>query len=188
MIDSLFRNLGRLFNWFVTVAPWEQAIRVRAGKHVRLLASGLYIKIPFIDRIYRQNIRRRIAQIRPQTLTTKDNKCVTLCGSVQYSIGDILLLFKSLDQPEDTVEALVAAKIANYVANNELAECHPLTIQQKLNNEIDLEQFGLIGKEIFITSFAVVKTYRLINDELSGGYTYRALSLSEDRGAQELTI
>lgn len=35
MIKQLLEQLFGLFRWFFVVAPWEQAIRVRAGKHAR---------------------------------------------------------------------------------------------------------------------------------------------------------
>lgn len=37
MMYSFFKSILQLLTWFVVVAPWEQAIRVRLGKRVRKL-------------------------------------------------------------------------------------------------------------------------------------------------------
>ena len=39
-ILDLIREFFRLFQWWVIIAPWEQAVRVRAGKHLTLLQPG----------------------------------------------------------------------------------------------------------------------------------------------------
>ena len=88
-LHQLLQQIGRMFVWLVIVAPWEQAIRVRLGRRVRLLPAGAYLVIPFIDRVYRQTIRRRLSIIPPQTLTTRDGKSVTLGSAVGYSIVDL---------------------------------------------------------------------------------------------------
>ena len=67
MIREILSIIGDLFTWIVIVAPWEQALRIRLGKRVKLCKAGCYLRIPFIDRIYRQSIRRRLSYFQTQT-------------------------------------------------------------------------------------------------------------------------
>lgn len=165
MIRELFHAIGRMFAWFVSVAPWEQALRVRFGRHVRLLGPGFYVRFPFVDRVYRQSVRRRLSIIRPQTVTTKDGKAISLSGSVGYSVSDLRQLYNTLHDASDTIEAEVCAKVSDYVARHTLDECTPSVLEAHVRSTLDLERYGLDAKEFYISNFAVVRTFRLITGE-----------------------
>lgn len=166
MIQELLKQFLGLFSWIIVVAPWEQALRVRLGRHVSLLGPGAYLRIPFIDRVYRQSIRRRMHVIRHQTITTKDGKAVTLSGALGFSITNLETLFNSLESPLDTIEALVSARVAEYIGSHALTECGSSMIERHVLGSVDLSLYGLGGQEFYINSFAVVRTYRFITGEL----------------------
>ena len=166
MIQELLRHIGQLFTWLIIVAPWEQAIRIRLGHHVRLLRAGWYIRLPFVDRVYRQTIRRRISAIHPQTLTTRDGKTISLTACLGYAIRDVQKLFDTLDQPESTIESEVASMVSDFIATRTLEECTPENLQSHVREKLTLEQYGLSGEEFFLTNFAVVKTFRFITGDL----------------------
>lgn len=167
MLRELVQQISQCFQWVILIAPWEQALRVRAGKHVRRLNSGIYLRIPFIDRVYRQSVRRRLTVLRPLTVTTIDGHCVTLLGSIGYSIVDLEKLYETLHDAEDTIEAEVAAAVARFIGLHPLQECRASAIEQYIRELIDLTRYGLGGQEFYVTNFAVVRTYRLITGELA---------------------
>lgn len=66
-MNELFGAIFRFFRQFqiwVVVAPWEQAVRVRLGKHLSVLNAGVHLKLPFADLVYLQSVRLRISGIR----------------------------------------------------------------------------------------------------------------------------
>lgn len=148
------------------MAPWEQALRVRAGKHVKKIEAGIYLKIPFIDKIFKQSTRRRLSMIRPQTLTTKDGHTITLSGALGYNILDIEKLFETLHHPEDTLEAEVTSLVAEYIVQNDLAQCSPDVIEAYVRGKMNLEKYGLGEQQFFLSSFTRVRTYRLITGDI----------------------
>ena len=81
IVNQIFVFIGKLFEWWFTVMPWEQAIFIRAGKGERVLGKGLYFKIPFIDRVYIQQTRLRIIDLPVQTVSTLDRKSTRLNSS-----------------------------------------------------------------------------------------------------------
>lgn len=166
MISELLHQLSRLLVWFVVVAPWEQALRVRLGKRVQLLGAGTYFAIPFFDRIYRQSIRRRLATIPPQALTTRDRHSITVGGAVGYVIDDLRRLYDTLHDADGTIDASVSAMISEYVATHDLTECTPLSIEECVRGQLDLSQYGLGSQEFYVTNFVACRTYRLINGEI----------------------
>lgn len=176
----MIQHLSNLFTWVVIVAPWEQALRVRLGKHVRLLEAGCYLRIPFLDRVYRHTVRQRMFVVRPQVLTTKDGKTLTLSGAVGFRIGDLEKLFNSLHDAMDTIEAKIGSCIAEYVSSHSVVECEPLKIESHVAEMIDLSKYGLEDQEFGLTSFAIVRTHRLITGDLPAWSQGDALNTSGD--------
>lgn len=155
-----------LFSWYVLIAPWEQGIRVRLGKHVRLLESGIHFKIPIFDIIFVQPIRTRIVPITDQSLITADKKVIVLAGSFAYKIDDLLKLYQTLHNPTNAIEQKVMGSVSAHVFKTNFDDLEPDKLAQTVKREIDLSEFGLISVDFFLTSFASVKTYRIITGDL----------------------
>lgn len=164
-LQELFRNFGSLFRWWVIVAPWEQAVRVRLGKHVVLLEAGCHLRIPFADRIFRQSVRRRFTGVPTQTVTTKDGKTVTVGGGLAYSIVDVLRLYSTLHDAEDVIQTEANAAVARFVSAHDLTDCLPPSIEAHVGAHMDLEQYGLEAGDFCVTDFAVARTYRVIQGQ-----------------------
>ena len=164
-ITKVFSIFTKLLQWWVVIAPWEQAVRVRLGKHVKLLGKGVHFRIPFIDRIFIQTTRRRLVHVDTQTLTTKDNKHVTISGSLGYSIDDLLMVYETLHQPQDTIIQEVMSYVSEYIVTHDLVDCAPSAIQEHVNSIIDIKKYGLVSYGFVVIDFAVVMTVRLMNHE-----------------------
>jgi hypothetical protein len=168
MISDLLKWLCELFTWFFTVAPWEQAIRVRAGKHIKLLDAGFYVRIPFVDRVYKQSTRRRIHSSKVQTLTTLDGHVLTCSSAVGFEIKDLYVFFNTLESPNDTIECEVAGLVTAYVSKRRSVECLIGELEKYVSENLHLEKYGLASQEYYVISLATAKAYRLITDELPG--------------------
>ena len=159
---EIFNMIIRMFTWLVVIAPWEQAVRVRLGKYVVVLKAGIHLRIPFFDRIYRQSIRRRITLIGMQTLTTKDGVAVTVSGAVGFEIVDLLKLYQTLHDADDTIAFETLGMISDFIISHDLDECRAEDVKASVENKMNLEDYGLGKQEFFLTGFAVVKTFRLL--------------------------
>lgn len=161
-IKELFRQAGNLFRWWYIVAPWEQSIRVRLGKKVEVLNEGVHLRIPFADRVFIQSTRRRFLSLGTQTISTLDEKVITIGAKLGYEIQDIGKLYDTLHDAEDTLAAETAGMIARYINCRKIKDVKPLTIESYVAEHLNLTQYGLGSTRFFITDFAVVRTYRLI--------------------------
>ena len=181
---EIFQRIGQLFHWWIVVLPWEQAIRIRFGKRIKVLRAGIHLKVPVIDVIFRQSVRRRTTLIRQQTMTTLDDKVITIGGGVNYSIVDILTLYNSLDQASDVIETEFMGAVAKYIRNRRLKDCRPGEMENVIRNHVDFSMYGLSKMDLFITDFAVVKTYRFIQggtrDFLLDGYSLSTSKKDEE--------
>lgn len=165
IIRDLIDFLKSLLTWWFIVEPWEQAVRVRFGKHVRLFGAGAHIAIPFFDAIYKQNIRRRLCSMGSQALTTKDRQILTVHSTIGYLIKDVLKLQQGLHDADGTLVQHVTARIAEDVASHDLAQCGPAEIANRVRARLDLAEYGLEVIEFVLTSYtANVQTIRILQD------------------------
>lgn len=148
--------------------PWEQGIRVRMGNRVRKMEKGVYLKLPFIDAVYIQSVRRRMQHLPTQTVCTRDGKTVTLGGAVGYSIADIHRLYSTVHDAAATIANVCQCAIAEVVLSSTTDACSPAAIAAEATKLVKFDQYGLSEAEICITDFAFVKTFRIINDQRYG--------------------
>ena len=163
-INQIFVFIGKLFEWWFVVMPWEQAIFIRAGKRVKLLNKGFYFKIPFLDRVYIQQTRLRMIDLPVQTVSTLDNKVITIKAVMGYSIKDVYKVYNTLTHPEMTLAGLVMGGITEHIKKTSSSDLTPESVEKYLLHKLESTDFGLGDLSIKITSWADVKTFRLIQD------------------------
>lgn len=164
-IKELFQYLFQSFKFWVIIQPWEQGLRVRAGKKIKRMNGGLYFRIPYLDSIYVQETRLRIADLAMQTLTSKDFKTITIGGCIGYSITDLEKLYKTLYLPEVTISNLSMSEISAFVFQNDMADISPSKLEEAVLKKLNTEDYGLKFEYFKINNFAVVRTLRLIQDQ-----------------------
>lgn len=154
--------------------PWEQAIRVRRGKNAKLLGAGLYLKIPFVDTVYIQTTRMRMIDTPMQTMSTKDGNTITIKAAIGYTIDNIQTLYATLYHPEMTLNSMAMGAVGEFVRSTPMEEVSPTEIETFVSQKIDADKYGLKDLRFKITTFATVKTFRLIQD---GSGFYEGLSM-----------
>lgn len=174
-VQQLQEFLRSLFQWWVTITPWQQGIRVRLGKHTKLLKPGIHLKLPIADLVYMQPIRVRATYIASQTLMTEDTKTIVLSSSLRYEITDLLKLYQTLHNAHDTVEQQVQGMLASYIFAKTLKDLKPKEVEKHIIGELDLSQFGLKVYDFNLTNFTTTRTYRLISGDVASytGYDQR---------------
>jgi regulator of protease activity HflC (stomatin/prohibitin superfamily) len=162
LLQELLGSLGKLFKWWFVVVPWEQALRIRAGKHVTKLGAGIHMRIPFLDRLYVQSTRMRWVELPEQTLSTADGKVISLQGMLGYSIVNLEKLYRTLHHANATLQGEAMSLIARYIHGHLMEECKPVILEDFLSGSLKLDKYGIGNTQLSITDFAVAKTYRLI--------------------------
>lgn len=163
---------------FVIVQPWQTGIRVRSGKKIKKLNKGMYFKLPYFDSVFIQESRLRISEVAMQTLTSKDMKTLTVNSSLGYSINDVEKLYNTLYHPETTLQNIIMGLIANYVYKNNIEDITPDSISEAILSELDVAQYGLNLEFMKITNFAIVRTYRIIQDS---SWNFEGLNMNDKK-------
>lgn len=174
MFASIFGFIHKFFaslKPWVVVNPWEQCLRVRLGKNIRLLGAGIHYRLPFFDEFFVQPIRLRIIGIERQTLTCLDGRSVTLDGTVGFSITDLEALYRSLHQVDHTIRNIVKAAVSDSVCRQNAQDLQPGSLANTVHNVVrsKLSYAGLLIESYSVTMFVVsdnrgVRTIRLVGD------------------------
>lgn len=174
LVNTITAFLVKIFQWWFTVMPWEQALLIRNGKNVKLLGAGIYLKVPFIDAVYIQTTRMRMVDTPMQTVSTKDSSTLTIKTVIGYTIDDIQVLYNRLYHPEMTLNSMSMGYVGEFVRDHNIEEVTPSNIEGYVNSKILASSYGLKDLTIKITTFAIVKTFRLIQD---GSYLHEGLNM-----------
>lgn len=164
-VQQFFEYLFKSLKIWVIVQPWESGIRVRNGNRIKKLNNGIYFKLPYFDSVYVQEVRLRVREMPMQTLTSKDNKTITLNSSMGYSIEDIEKLYQTLYKPEMTLQNIAMGAIADVLNATDSTEITPELLEKAVFSKLKADDYGLKYEYFKITNFAIVQTYRLIQDQ-----------------------
>jgi hypothetical protein len=163
-IKDTLDYLAKIFQWWILIQPWERGVRTRFGNKTKLLIPGTHFRIPFFDIIYIQTIRLRVVSMSPQTVSTKDGKTVTISCAIGYAIDDIMKLYNTLYQPEVTICNMVQGHVAEYIFSHDLLQCNPEDLTKHITEKMKDVNHGIKYEYVKVVSYAVVRTYRLIQD------------------------
>lgn len=163
-IQDILKYITNFLTFWVIISPFERGLRIRFGKNVKILTEGIHLKIPIFDAVYIQTIRSRNISSGIQTVSTKDGITISLGSIVQYNINDIYKLYNTLYHPEMTITNLVMGEISNYISDNIISDCSPQKIQDKISAKLKNTKYGIEFEFVNITTYAIVKTFRLIQD------------------------
>ena len=168
--------MNQLFSWIAdifkearfwqVVAPWERAVRVRAGKHTVLWGPGLHFRIPYLDDVRLVNTRLRVASAPCQTLSTLDGKAVTVASLIGFRIVDPLKAMLRMADPESCCSSFVQTEVARYISARTSSAIHLNDLEEA--TLAGLERFGNGGFEfefVRVVDYAVVKTFRLLQEQ-----------------------
>lgn len=183
IVEQIRQLLSQLFQWWVTVTPWQQCVRVRCGKHATLLTAGMHWKLPVLDTIYLQPVRLRAQYIEPQTVTTADGRSISLSVAVHYRIADLLKLYNTIHNQSDTISQTTQGEVAGYVSGFELGSLNKASLELYLTETLHqrIDPFGLEVVEVQVTNFAVVKTYRLISGSFGPLQSFHDKMVKEEK-------
>lgn len=92
MFDKLIDLIVSCWDHFkpiMFVLQYEQAILYRGGKYIKTLNPGWHFRIPFVDDYHLENVKGDTMHITSVTITTLDNKTVTIGCEFDFYISDL---------------------------------------------------------------------------------------------------
>src|SRR3970040_188106 len=149
---------------WVIVVPWEVAIRIRLGKFTRPLGPGLHLRFPYLDEFIIGNTRMRIATTTLQTISTRDRHAISLAASIGFRVSSPLDSFMRSQEPNNTISAYAMTLITEYILAKTLQEVTVTELRDIVLKGLRDFGAGMEFEFVAITDFAVVKTFRLLQE------------------------
>lgn len=169
-LTTIFHAMSQPLKWWVVVAPWEQGIRIRLGKKITVLNPGIHFRIPFLDRVYVQSIRLRISTSGSRTISTLDNKVITINLTVKFAIKDVKLLYNTVANPETTLINHISSLAAEYISQINSVDLSHKSLSEYVTSKLDVSGWGLSDVSVSVIDFAFARTYRLMGNEYERGH------------------
>lgn len=114
-MNELLQALSHFFSswkFWVIVAPWEVAVRIRLGRVAASLAPGPHFRIPFLDEITIINTRLRVSTAPTVTIAGANGKVRVISATVGYRIADPRRAMLRYTHPDPAVLTLAQAEVA----------------------------------------------------------------------------
>lgn len=175
ILDFITQFLDKLKPWLI-VQPWELGIHVRLGKRVKSLPPGIHFVIPFVDFAETRDVKPQIINLPNQSVTTKDGKVLAASGCIYYSVVDIQKFWCNVQDVDSSLVNLAMGCIADFIANNSLADCTLKALERKtlIVMRREAEEWGLYVKDVYITDLCQHRAYRFMTQDSVTAAMYRS--------------
>jgi regulator of protease activity HflC (stomatin/prohibitin superfamily) len=116
------------------VNQYEKGLVERFNAYEKTVEPGLRIMTPFIERMYRVNMREQVIDVPPQEIITEDNVVVTIDAVIYYQVVDAKRALYEIEDFELAIVKLAQTTLRNIVGEMSLDVC--LTSREKINVEL----------------------------------------------------
>jgi len=158
---STFICLGGIMAPIFQIAKeWERAVILRLGKFKKVKGPGLFIVLPFIDRVDKiVDLRIRVTDFVAETTLTKDSVTVTVDALCYWLVWDAE---KAILEVENYVEAVILCaqtSLRNAISCNTLSTLLENwdEIKETIRKEVDKQttEWGITIQDIKITDIQI---------------------------------
>ena len=152
---------------FKIVNQWEEGVHLRFGKFLRVVKPGLRWKLSFFDTILTTPVITQTVNLKPQTVTSLDEKSVVLSSIVRYHIEDVEKFLLGVMHANDVLVDTTQGTIRDVVENTHWDNLVDLTniVTPEVNKQV--EEWGIIVEQISFPDLGEIKTYRIMSDDVS---------------------
>lgn len=170
----MFDWLSHLIEWFGSLIPrvgicraTHAGVKFRRGKVVVPIKPGIYFYWPIVTEVSLLPTARRTINLESQTLTTKDNDCVTVSVVVIYRIVHIVKALVDTEDIEDTIGDVALRGTVRAITERRFNDIRA-NLSDEVKKEITrscrsaLNPFGVKVLDCNIIDFAKTSTYRIV--------------------------
>ncbi len=170
MLDALFSWLREVWDSFkpiVFIYSYESAVVFRGGKFRRILKpDGWYLRIPFVDDIFTDNIALDTIAIKEVNVSTLDGKTITIGCEFDLRIADIykalVLTHDWRSNLLDICRGIISDHIEEYDWNDLRKKTTKNAIEKKLQKRAD--ELGIEVSNFNFTDKTIGRILTLFNN------------------------
>ncbi|MFC2162860.1 SPFH domain-containing protein [Candidatus Altiarchaeota archaeon] len=118
----------------VIVRPYEKGVVERMGKYNRTLGAGMNIILPFLEAVYKVDMREALIDVPSQEVITKDNVNISVDAVIYFKVTDPFRVMYNVAMFEDAVSKLAQTNLRNIIG--ELGLDETLASRDRINMEL----------------------------------------------------
>jgi regulator of protease activity HflC (stomatin/prohibitin superfamily) len=116
------------------IQQYQEGVVFRLGRVVRKQNPGLNWVIPYLERVYKVDLRTMTIPIPPQKIITKDNVSVDISAVAYYKIIDPTKSIIAIENVSSAINQIAQTSVRNIVGKFQLDEI--LSERETINTEI----------------------------------------------------
>src|SRR3990170_8353110 len=116
------------------VNQYEKGLVERFNAYEKTVDPGLRVIKPFVERLYRVNMREQVIDVPPQEIITEDNVVVTIDAVIYYQVIDAKRALYEIEDFELAIVKLAQTTLRNIVGEMSLDVA--LTSREKINADL----------------------------------------------------
>ena len=156
---------------FKIVDQWEEGVHLRFGKFYRVVKPGLRFKISFFDQILTTPVITQTVNLKPQTVTSLDERNVVLSSIVRYHIEDVEKFLLGVMHANDVLVDTTQGTIRDIVEGTSWSDLYDLgNIVKPVVNE-QVQEWGIIVEQVSFPDLGEIVTYRIMSDDANKTHT-----------------
>ncbi|OPX69452.1 MAG: FtsH protease regulator HflK [Methanoregulaceae archaeon PtaB.Bin056] len=119
---------------------YERAVMFRLGRLKGMKGPGIFVILPFIDRIVRVDLRIRQLDVPKQTIVTRDNISVDVDAIIYYHVTDACRAIVEVEDFESATALIAQTILRDVLGQNELDTIlsDRDTLNRKIQEEIEV--------------------------------------------------
>lgn len=151
----------------IILAEYEAGVRITWGSRNKVITNGMYWWVPLFQKLVYMEIQSQVADLRGQSVQTKDGKSVVVSGAIQYSIKNVYKAIFNVQDVDKALETLALGIILEYVKIRNLEECQDvgaLKLEILKGIREAAQGWGLKIERVYITDLDKTRNIRLIGN------------------------
>lgn len=163
LIDLIVTFIHDILPWKI-VDQWEEGVHLVNGKFHRVVKPGVNFKFPFFHQIIVTPVITQTVNLKPQTLTTLDEKTIVLSSIVRYHIHDVEKFLLNVMHANDVLVDTTQGIIRDIVEYTNWEDLNDLTniVTPEVNEEV--EKWGISVETVKFPDLGQIVTYRIMSD------------------------
>ncbi len=101
----------------VIVRPFERGIVERFGRYTRTIGAGMSVIVPFVENVYRVDMREAFIDVPAQEVISKDNVKLTVDAIIYFKVTDPFRVMYNVAMFEDAISKLAQTNLRNMIGD-----------------------------------------------------------------------
>ena len=164
-IAALWNTVLEFWPW-TTIDEWELAVRVRRGRGLKPIQSGIRLCLPFIDRMITEPATLQTVNIQDQTMITLDRVNASVSGVIQYRVLDLARLWLTVHDHDEAIANVALTAIAAHIAAEGFCDLDLVQLQRAAQRTLrrETKAWGLRIESFKLTDLAESTVHRIMSN------------------------